>query len=89
MNWDEDDELTKQWEEVGGVWQCQALQQVPELVASQRISKGKEVEGKGEGRKVVGWSTKEMDAKGSILLVKGSGAEPSERTCRSGQVRDS
>ena len=84
MNWDEDDELTKQWEEVGGVWQCQALQQVPELEASQRISKGK-----GEGKKVVGWSTKEMDAKGSILLVKGSGAEPSERTCRSGQVRDS
>ena len=40
-----------------------------ELVASQRIIEGKKCEGKG-GRKVVGWSTKEMDQKVSNLFVK-------------------
>ena len=55
------EEKSKQKEVGGGVWQYEALQQVQKLVASQRVSEGKEVEGKGEGWKVVGWSTKEVD----------------------------
>ena len=56
MDWYEDDELRKQWEEVsrveeqlrskkaeGVVLHCEARQRVPELVASQLMVKGKKV----------------------------------------------
>ena len=54
MEWFEDDELKKQWEEVekveerlkqkkagGDVWQVEAFQNLPELVASQRMKEKK------------------------------------------------
>ena len=81
-SWDEHDKLKKPWEEVkkveeklirnevgGGLSQQEALPKVPELVASQRTSKGKEVEGKEGVRKVFGWSINEMDEKVNSILL--------------------
>ena len=51
MEWHEEDQLKKQWEEDekmeefleqekvdGGAWQVEALQKVPELIAQMRVS---------------------------------------------------
>ena len=54
----------------GDVLKCDAVQRVPVLLASQLMVKGKKLEGKEEKRKVVGWSTKEMDEKVNNLRVE-------------------
>ena len=46
------------------------LRKLRELVASQRMSQCKKVDGIEEGKKVIGWSTKEMKDKLSTTLVK-------------------
>ena len=68
--WKKVEEKLQQKKFGGDVLQYEALQKVPGLVASQPIFEGKKWEGKGGGRKVVGWSIEELDQKVSGLLVK-------------------
>ena len=77
MDWLEDDEIMKQWEDVskeekitmrkmeGKSLQVDGVQKVPDLFVSQVATKEKEPKKENKKRKVVGWSTEKMEEKAS------------------------
>ena len=83
VDWYEDDEMMRQWEEVskeegmrlqrkteGNALHIEGLQTVPQLVVSQVLPAEKEKTTKERKGKVAGWSTEKMEEKASSQLEK-------------------